>query len=90
MPNTVENAGRFVSSSSRTSWIFDGNPVSIRRPINFDHIIPAKSKDKIPTGTPTAIITPRSTFSIFATRTDPADGGIKAKPAERPASSGIT
>ena len=44
----------------------------------------------IPTGTPTAIIMPRSTFSIFATRTEPADGGINAKPVASPARRGIT
>ena len=88
--NTVENFGSLASSSSRTSWILEGNPVLIFLPINLDHKIPAKINDKIPTGTPTAIITPRSTFSIFATRTDPADGGMNAKPVARPARSGIT
>ena len=88
--NTVENFGRLASSSSRTSWILEGSPVLIFLPINLDHKIPAKIRDKIPTGTPTAIITPRSTFSIFATRTDPADGGMNAKPVARPARSGIT
>mgnify|MGYP004432777085 CR=1 FL=1 len=43
----------------------------------------------IPTGTPTAIITPRFTPSIFATSTEPADGGMKANPVASPASSGI-
>ena len=56
----------------------------------YDHKIPAKISDKIPIGTPTAIIIPRSTPSILATRTDPADGGIKANPVARPARSGIT
>ena len=82
--------GRDTSSASRTSWIFEGSPASILLPINFDHKIPAKISDRIPTGTPTAIITPRSTFSIFATRTEPADGGIKAKPVASPARRGIT
>ena len=54
------------------------------------YVIPAKINDKMPTGTPTAIITPRSTFSIFATRTDPADGGINANPVASPARRGIT
>ena len=88
--NTVEKFGRLASSSSRTSWILEGSPVLIFLPINLDHKIPAKIRDKIPTGTPTAISTPRSTFSIFATRTDPADGGMNAKPVARPARSGIT
>ena len=56
----------------------------------INHKIPAKISDKIPIGTPTAIIIPRSTPSILATRTDPADGGIKANPVARPARSGIT
>ena len=88
--NTVENFGSLASSSSRTSWILEGSPVLIFLPINLDHKIPAKINDKIPTGTPTAIITPRSTFSIFATRTDPADGGINANPVASPARRGIT
>ena len=87
---TVENFGRFASSSSLTSETVVGSPVWILVPINFDHKIPAKISDKIPVGTPTAIIIPRSTPSILATRTDPADGGIKANPVARPARSGIT
>ena len=87
---TVENLGRFASSSSLTSETVVGSPVWILVPINFDHKIPAKISDKIQIGTPTAIIIPRSTPSILATRTDPADGGIKANPVARPARSGIT
>ena len=88
--NTVENWGRLASSSSRTSCILEGSPVLILLPINFDHKIPAKSSDRIPTGTPTAIIIPSSTFSIFATSTEPAEGGINANPVARPARRGIT
>ena len=87
---TVENCGRFASSSSLTSETVVGSPVWILVPINLDHIIPAKISDKIPVGTPTAIITPKSTPSILATRTDPADGGMKANPVARPARRGIT
>ena len=43
----------------------------------------------MPTGTPTAIIIPKFTPSILATNTEPADGGIKAKPEASPANSGI-
>ena len=90
IPNTVENFGRLASSASLTSETLTGSPTLILLPMNFDHRIPAKSSDKIPTGTPTAIMIPRSTFSIFATSTDPADGGINANPVARPASNGIT
>ena len=92
MISTVENFGSFPSSSSasRTSWMLAGSPVLIRLPINFDQRIPAKIRDRTPTGTPTAIITPRSTPSIFATSTDPADGGINANPVASPARSGMT
>ena len=90
MISTVENFGSFPSSASRTSWMLAGSPVLIRLPINFDQRIPAKIRDRTPTGTPTAIITPRSTPSIFATSTDPADGGINANPVASPARSGMT
>ena len=90
MAITVENFGRFASSSSLTSETADGRPVCILFPITYDHRIPAKIKERIPVGTPTAIIIPRSTPSIFATNTEPADGGINANPVASPAKRGIT
>ena len=87
---TVENFGSFASSSSPISETDIGRSVWIFVPINFDHRIPAKISERIPVGTPTAIIIPRSTPSIFATNTEPADGGINANPVASPARSGIT
>ena len=87
---TVENFGRLASFSSLTSDTVAGSPVCIFVPINLDHKIPANSKDRIPVGIPTAIMMPRSTPSIFATNTDPADGGMNAKPVANPARSGMT